>query len=140
MPATLTWEGLLLLFRRKLNQLLRLNVIKEIAIAYETLPITFNVDETEHDIPVCHCWCLINRDSPLDIFCVKSRLHALGMMVIDDECEISLEYSEGMRDLIQRWQDTKCIRWNIMNTGGSVSFVRVPFDWHYDISEYIGGK
>lgn len=130
MPTTLSWEGLLLLIRRKLHTLLRYGAIEELAVAYERLSMHFEVDDREHDIPVCHCWCSINTFG-LDASVIHHKLQSMGLILIDDECEISDDYLEGMRNLILRWEDcienTKYIRWIVNNRQGCLHLIRTEF-------------
>ncbi len=128
MPTTLSWEGLLLLFRRKFSTLFALGIIKEFAIAYEDLPMYFEIDEHEHNIPVCHCWCHIDSRM-FDASFVHEKLRAMGLMLIDQEHEVTDEYIRGMRDVILRYEDcldhNKYIRWKVVNHGGMTRLVRV---------------
>lgn len=130
MPTTLSWEGLLLLIRRKLNTLLRYGIIKEIAIAYENLAMHFEIDDRDHDIPVCHCWCNINARL-IDASIMHDKLQSLGLMMIEDECEVSDDYVEGMRNLILRWEDydenNKYIRWKVVNHNATTQLLKVDF-------------
>lgn len=130
MPTTLSWEGLLLLIRRKLHTLLRYGVIKEIAIAYEDLEMYFEVDERNHNIPVCHYWCCIDT-TRFNSSVVHDKLETLGLMMIEEECEISDDYIEGMRNLILHWEDcvdhNKYIRWKVSNNNGNIQLIRREF-------------
>ena len=136
MPTTLSWEGLLLLIRRKLYPLLKYGIIEELAIAYENLAMHFEIDERCHNIPVCHCWCRINSCG-LNCLWVHEKMAAMGLMVIEDDHGIADDYLEGMRDLIIRWDDcvenTKCIRWKVIHTNGMMQLMKVDFGQDIDM-------
>jgi hypothetical protein len=131
MPPLLTWEGLLLLIRRKLSRLLRYGIIKEIAVAYENLAIYFEVDNKEHNIPICHCWCSIATPCDFDAMVVHAKLQSLGLLLLEKSHEISDDYLEGMKNLIFRSEDydgsSKYIRWKVFHPNGTVHLIKVNF-------------
>jgi hypothetical protein len=139
MPATLSWEGLLLLLRRKLSPLLRCDIINELAVAYETVPVYFEIDGQEHNLPVCHCWCSIHsQTNTVDTQSfVYNSLQSLGLLLIDDDCEISDDYIEGMRNLIIGWDDyplnSKYVRWRIVVDHDELRLIRVEFGRDFDL-------
>jgi hypothetical protein len=130
MPSTLSWESLLLLIRRKFHTLLRYGVIIEFAIAYEDLELYFEVDEQNHNIPVCHCWCCINTIR-FESYVVHDKLKSLGLIMIEEDCEISDDYIEGMRNLILHREDcvnyNKYMRWKVSNLDGNTHLIRIDF-------------
>ncbi len=133
MPATMSWEGLLLLLRRQLSSLFRCEIIDEFAVAYETLLVYFEIDGQQHEIPVCHCWCSVNPNTNMidASSYVYDRLHSLGLMLIDDHFEVSDDYIEGMRNLMIHWEDfplvNKYIRWRVVNNNNELKLIRVEF-------------